>query len=76
MTGQAALQWRQAALRDDETEVKKQFDHELEGLVPDGVRPHVDHFLSLDNPDTNLMAMVELKGTLGTATSKRLLLPA
>lgn len=76
MTGQAALQWRQAALRNDETEVKKQFDHELEGLVPDGVEAHVDHFLSLDNPDTNLMAMVKLKGTLGTATSKRLLLPA
>jgi hypothetical protein len=75
MSGQEALRWRQSALRNDETEVKKQFDHELETQVPDGVEAHVDHFLSLDDPDTNLMAMVKIKGTLGTATSRRLLLP-
>jgi Domain of Unknown Function with PDB structure (DUF3857)/Transglutaminase-like superfamily len=75
MTGQEALRWRQTALRNDEIEVKKQFDRELEGIVPEGVEAHVDHFLSLDNPDTNLMAVVEVKGTLGAATSKRLLLP-
>lgn len=76
MTGQEALRWRQAALRNDDTELKKRFDNELAGLVPNGVEAHVDHFLSLDNPDTNLIAMVKLKGTLGTRTSKRLLLPA
>jgi len=75
MSGQTALHWRQAALRNDETEVKKQFDEELEGLVPDGVEAHVDHFLGLDDPETNLMAIVNTQGTLGTATSKRLLLP-
>jgi hypothetical protein len=75
MSGQAALHWRQAALRNDEKEVKKQFDEELEGLVPDGVEAHVDHFLGLDDPETNLMAIVNTQGTLGTATSKRLLLP-
>jgi hypothetical protein len=75
MAGQAALRWRQAALRNDDAEVKKQFDHELEGLVPEGVEAHMDHFLSLDDPDTNLMAVVNVRGTLGTATSKRLLLP-
>jgi hypothetical protein len=75
MSGQEALRWRQTALRNDETEVKKQFDHDLEALVPDGVEAHVDHFLSLADPDTNLMAIVKVKGTLGTATSKRLLLP-
>jgi hypothetical protein len=75
MSGQAALQWRQTALRNDEAEVKKQFDKELEGIVPDGVTAHVDHFLSLDDPDTNLMAIVNVQGTLGTATSKRLLVP-
>ena len=45
MSGQAALHWRQAALRNDEKEVKKQFDEELESLVPDGVEAHVDHFI-------------------------------
>ncbi len=75
MTGQEALRWRQVALRNDETELKKQFDHELESQVPDGVQAHVDHFLGVDQPDQNLMAMVNITGTLGTATSKRLLLP-
>jgi len=76
MSGQAALHWRQAALRNDDTEVKKQFDQELETMVPNGVEAHVDHFLGLNDPDNNLMAIVNAEGTLGAATSKRLLLPA
>ena len=75
MTGQQALQWRQAALEFDLDEVKKQFDRTLGSIVPEGVEAHVDHFLGLDNPDANLMAMVNVSGVLGTATSKRLLLP-
>jgi hypothetical protein len=75
MTGQKALHWRQTALTNDLDEVKKQFDHMLESFVPAGIDAHIDHFLSLDNPDTNLMAVVNVSGTLGTATSKRLLLP-
>lgn len=75
MAGQEALRWRQSALRNDESEVKKQFDNELAGLVPEGVEAHVDHFLSLDDPDTSLMAVVKTHGTLGAATSKRLMLP-
>ncbi len=75
MSGQAALRWRQAALRNDETELKKQFDEELEALVPDGVEAHVDHFVGLGDPESGLMAVVKTEGTLGTATSKRLLVP-
>jgi hypothetical protein len=75
MTGQEALRWRQTALENDETEMKKLFDEELERLVPQGVEAHVDHFTGLTTPDTNLMAVVNLSGTLGTATPKRDLLP-
>jgi len=75
MTGQSALHWRQIALRNDIAEVKKQFDHELEGMVPEGVEAHLDHFLAMDQPDSNLLAIVNVKGTLGAATAKRLLLP-
>ena len=75
MTGQEALRWRQVALRNDLDEVKKQFDRSLESLVPDGVEAHLDNFLGLDNPYVNLMAVVTVHGNLGTATSKRLLLP-
>jgi hypothetical protein len=75
MTGQEALRWRQAALENDLDEVKKQFDRWLESTVPEGVQAHIDHFLGLDNPDSNLLAAVRVQGTLGTTTAKRLLLP-
>jgi hypothetical protein len=44
-------------------------------MVPEGVEAHVDHFLGMDQPDVNLIAMVNIKGTLGTSMAKRLLLP-
>ncbi len=75
MTGQEALHWRQEALLNDEAELKKEFDRELETIVPEGVEAHINHFLSLDNPDANLIAMIDVRGTLGTATAKRLMLP-
>ncbi|MGO9325677.1 MAG: DUF3857 domain-containing transglutaminase family protein [Terracidiphilus sp.] len=76
MTGQRALHWRQRALEEDDAELKKQFDREeLEGRVPEGVEAHVDHFLSMNDAYANLIAVVNLKGSLGMATAKRLILP-
>jgi Domain of Unknown Function with PDB structure (DUF3857)/Transglutaminase-like superfamily len=76
MSGQKALHWRQKALEVDDAELKKEFDREeLDQVVPEGVEAHVDHFLSMNNPYTDLMAVVNLKGALGTATAKRLILP-
>jgi len=75
MTGQEALHWRQAALRNDPDEVKKQFDRWLEFMVPDGIEAHIDRFAGLDDPYVNLTAFVKAQGALGSATSKRLLLP-
>lgn len=75
MTGQEALRWRQIAIENDITEVKKQFDRSLEEIMPDGVEAHVDHFLAMDNPEANLIAMCKLTGSMGTATAKRLLPP-
>jgi hypothetical protein len=75
MTGQEALFWRQTALRNDAAELKKQFDRELEKMVPDGIEASLDHFLGLDEPDSLLMAVVKVRGSLGTATAKRIILP-
>jgi hypothetical protein len=74
-TGQEALRWRQAALRNDLDEVNRRFDRWLKEICPEGIEAHLDHFLGLDDPDVNLLAIVTVQGTLGTATSKRLLLP-
>ena len=44
-------------------------------MLPEGVEGHLDHFLSLDDPDVQLMAICKVDGALGAATSKRLLIP-
>ena len=75
MTGQEPLMWRQRALDVDEAGLKKQFDKSLEEIAPDGVQAHIDHFLGLDAPDSDLTAVVNVSGALGISTSKRLLLP-
>jgi hypothetical protein len=75
LTGQEALMWRQTALENDPDEVKKKFDEWLEGMAPEGVEAHVDHFLGMDDPEVNLLAMVKVSGAMGTATSKRVMLP-
>jgi hypothetical protein len=75
MTGQEALSWRQWALEVDAAQLKKDFDSGLDKIVPEGVEAHVDHFLGLDDPESLLMAVVRVTGTLGTATAKRLILP-
>jgi hypothetical protein len=75
MTGQEALAWRQTAIEVDPMELKKRFDRGLGQMVPEGVDAHVDHFLGLDDPNSLLMAVVKVTGSVGTATAKRLILP-
>jgi hypothetical protein len=76
MIGQEALYWRQLALAGDHGEVKKSFDEWLRPMTPQGVEMHIDRFHALDQPDQKLLADVSIKGTLGTSTPKRLILPA
>jgi hypothetical protein len=76
MTGQEALRWRQTALNYDLDEVNHRFDRWIQEMVPEGVETHIDHFQGLDDPGVSLTATVKAHGTLGTATSKRVLLPA
>jgi hypothetical protein len=45
------------------------------GALPDGVQASFDHFLGLDDYNTNLMAIVKVSGNLGTATGKHVFLP-
>jgi hypothetical protein len=76
MSGQEALRWRQESLRMDEDALKKSFDEWLRTQVPSGVEAHVTHFAKMDDPSADLAAYATVSGVPGTATSKRLLLPA
>jgi hypothetical protein len=75
MTGPAALRWRQKATESDESEVKKQFNEQLRGLVPDGVEAELDHFTGLDDYHAKLVAFAIVSGNMGTQTGKRIILP-
>ena len=75
LSGADALYWRQVALRNDEEELKKQFNEELRGSLPDGVDAEFDHFLELDDYESNLMAIVNVSGKIGMTTGKHFFLP-
>lgn len=74
MKGQDALRWRQAALENSMTDLKKHFDRWLQTMTPQGVEAHVDHFVGLKNPQSNLVAIINAKGSLGTSTSQGMML--
>jgi hypothetical protein len=76
MTGANALQWRQAALTGDEAGIKKKFEEELQRSMPPGVQVKTNHFIGLTDISTPLMVVVNVRGTLGTATGKHIFLPA
>jgi hypothetical protein len=75
MRGQVALYWRQTALKNDSTELNKQFERWLESTVPEGVEAHIDSFSGLEDQDTPLEAIIIVSGSLGTSTPKRLMFP-
>lgn len=76
MTGVEALRWRQYALSHDEEATKKAFEKEVQERVPAGVQVKMNHFLGLTDSTTNLMAILDVSGNMGTATGKRVFVPA
>ena len=76
MTGSQALRWRQRALRTDEAEIKKEFEERVQREVPPGVEVKTNHFLGLSEYQKTLMVAMDVTGSMGTATSKRVFLPA
>ena len=52
LTGQEAPVLASACTRNDESEVKKQFNESIRADLPDGVQADFDHFLGLDQYDS------------------------
>jgi hypothetical protein len=74
-TGQEALKWRQLALRTSPEDIKAQLDHTLAAQVPAGIQAHLDQFVNLDNPNAQLMAVVQISGTLASPSGNRISVP-
>ncbi len=75
MIGVEALRWRQRALMTDEATIRKEYENALQQRVPDGVVVKTNHFLGLTDSDSQLMAVMDVSGSMGTATGKRVLVP-
>jgi hypothetical protein len=76
MKGEDALHWRQDALRNDAQRAQKDFEDAMQGRVPDGVHVKMDGFDALTDPTVNLVATLDVSGTMGTTAGKRLIVPA
>ena len=76
MKGMEALRWRQRALRGDMVATNKAFEKEMQASVPDGVQVKMDGFDGLTDYATNLVATLDVSGTMGTTTGKMLIVPA
>ncbi len=76
MKGVEALRWRQAALRADADQAKADFQKQMQARVPDGVQVKMDGFDGLTDDTTNLVATLDVSGSMGTKTGKRAILPA
>jgi hypothetical protein len=75
MSGSTALRWRQRALETDSTEVDREFENDLQQSVPAGVLVKVRKIVGLDDYQLLLMATLDVSGSMGTATAKRVFLP-
>ena len=74
-TGAPALVWRQRALRGDDTSLNGELRRHLEDELPGGTDVRVTDVANLADPDKPLIIKYEVKGAVGSATGKRLLLP-
>jgi hypothetical protein len=76
LTGTTALSWREFALSNGEDALKQQFTETVQAQMPPGIEVKADHFLGLTDWKTNLMAILNVTGSMGTSTAKRVFLPA
>jgi transglutaminase-like putative cysteine protease len=75
MSGTTALRWRQRALETDEIEASREFENDLQRSVPDGVVVKARKMSGLDDYQHLLMVTLDVSGSMGTATPKRVFLP-
>ena len=74
--GSPALRWRQAGARGDEESLKHGLRTHLEEMLPKSLDVKVTNIQNLDDYDKPLVVTYTVKGTVGTPTGKRVLLPA
>jgi hypothetical protein len=73
--GDPALRWRQRALEGDNTSLKRELKTAAERMLPGGTDVEVTSIEGLEEYEKPLTVMVSVKGPIGSATGRRLLVP-
>jgi hypothetical protein len=76
LTGTRALRWREFALSNGEDALNREFENSVQRQMPPGIEVKTDHFVGLTDWDKTLMGVLSISGSMGTATAKRVFLPA
>jgi hypothetical protein len=74
-SGDPAIHWRQRYLQGDNASLEREVRTSLEHLMPAGVELKVTSLDKLEDYEQPFVANIEVKGTLGSSTGKRVLLP-
>jgi Domain of Unknown Function with PDB structure (DUF3857)/Transglutaminase-like superfamily len=74
-SGDPGLRWRQRALTGDATSLEREVRTSVERLMPQGIEVKVTSIANVESYEQPLIANLEIKGSLGSSTGKRLLLP-
>jgi len=74
-TGAPALNWRQRSLRGDRISLNHDLREAVERLMPAGLDAKVVTVENLEDYEKPLTVSYQVKGAIGTATGKRLLIP-
>jgi hypothetical protein len=73
--GDPAIQWRLRSIEGDSASLEREIRTSVEQLMPAGVELKVASMNKLGDYEQPLVANIEVKGTLGSSTGKRVLLP-
>jgi len=73
--GDPAIRWRHRSLEGDSASLEREIRTSVERLVPPGVEVKVVSIEKLEDYEQPIVANLQVKGSLGSSTGKRVLLP-
>jgi len=73
--GDPAIHWRLRSIEGDSASLEREIRTSVEHLMPAGIELKVASIDKLEDYEQPLVANIEVKGTLGSSTGKRVLLP-
>ncbi len=75
-SGSPAVEWRQAALRNDEAELREMLTKYAQSMLPGGTEVKLTQLEGVSDEDNPLKAVFAVSGNLGSAAGSRVVLPS